>query len=73
MHGARDPRVSLTEARRVFEAVPGPKKFVTFEQSGHESYLRTNASQWRTVIEGFIKRAENKDPDRYVSRDEDAG
>jgi len=56
MHGARDPRVSLTEARRVFDAVPGAKEFVTFEQSGHESYLSTHASQWRTAVEGFIER-----------------
>ncbi len=56
MHGARDPRVRLTEARRVFEAIPGTKEFVTFEQSGHESYLSNNASQWRTAVERFIKR-----------------
>jgi len=56
MHGARDPRVSLTEARRVFEAVPGSKEFVTFEQSGHESYLSNHTSQWRTAVERFIKR-----------------
>ena len=56
MHGAHDRRVSLTEARRVFDAVPGTKEFMTFEQSGHESYLSTNASQWRTAVERFIKR-----------------
>jgi hypothetical protein len=56
MHGARDPRVSLTEARRVYEAIPGNKTFVTFAQTGHESYLSKNASQWRTAVERFIKR-----------------
>jgi pimeloyl-ACP methyl ester carboxylesterase len=55
MHGARDPRVSFAEARRVFEAVPGPKEFVTFEQSGHGSYLLNHASQWRTAVERFIE------------------
>ncbi len=59
MHGARDPRVSLTEARRVFEAIAGTKEFVTFEQSGHESYVRADASQWRTAVEGFIRRPPN--------------
>ena len=45
MHGERDPRVSLTEARRVFDAIPVTKEFVTFERSGHESYLsKTPAS-----------------------------
>jgi pimeloyl-ACP methyl ester carboxylesterase len=56
MHGARDPRVRLIEARRVFEAIPATKEFVTFEQSGHESYLSKNAEQWRSAVERFIKR-----------------
>ncbi len=56
MHGERDPRVSLTEARRVFDAIPVTKELVTFERSGHESYLSRNASQWRTAVERFIKR-----------------
>jgi hypothetical protein len=56
MHGARDPRVRLTEARRVFEAIPGTKEFVTFEQSGHESHLSKNAEQWRSAVGRFIKR-----------------
>jgi len=56
MHGARDPRVSLTEARRVFEAIPATKEFVTFERSGHGSYLSDNANPWRTAVARFIKR-----------------
>jgi hypothetical protein len=56
MHGERDPRVSLDEARRVFDAVAGTKEFVTFERSGHESYLSSHASQWRSAVERFINR-----------------
>ncbi len=55
MHGARDSRVTLTEARRVFDAIAGIKEFVTFEQSGHESYLSNHANQWRSAVERFIK------------------
>lgn len=55
MHGERDPRVSLKEARRVFEAIPATKKFVTFEQSGHGSYLSDNADQWRNAVAQFIQ------------------
>ena len=55
VHGAHDTRVTISEARRVFEAVPGTKEFVTFEQSGHESYLSNHASQWRNAVERFIK------------------
>jgi pimeloyl-ACP methyl ester carboxylesterase len=57
MHGARDPRVRLTEARRVFEAIAAAKEFVTFERSGHESYLSSHANQWRTAVERFIDRS----------------
>jgi len=56
MHGARDSRVTLTEARRVFEAIPGTKEFMIFEQSGHASYLSKNAGRWRSAVERFIKR-----------------
>ncbi len=56
MHGARDPRVTLTEARRVFEAIPATKELVIFQQSGHESYLSKNAGRWRSAVERFIKR-----------------
>jgi len=55
MHGGRDTRVRLTEARRVFEAIPATKELVTFKQSGHESYLSNHASQWRSAVEGFIE------------------
>jgi dipeptidyl aminopeptidase/acylaminoacyl peptidase len=57
MHGERDSRVSLSEARRVFDAIAGTKEFVTFERSGHESYLSKHASQWRKAVERFIKKA----------------
>jgi dipeptidyl aminopeptidase/acylaminoacyl peptidase len=55
MHGERDPRVSLSEARRVFEAIAGAKEFVTFERNGHTSYLSNNAHHWRAAVERFIK------------------
>jgi len=55
MHGERDPRGSLNEAHRVFEAIPGTKEFVTFEQSGHESYLSNHANQWQNAVERLFK------------------
>jgi dipeptidyl aminopeptidase/acylaminoacyl peptidase len=55
MHGARDPRVRLTEARRVFEAIAATTEFVTFEQSKHESYLSNHANQWRSAVGRFIE------------------
>jgi len=55
MHGRDDPRATLDEGRRVFNAVPGPKQFTTFDRTGHESYVSTHASEWRTTVEAFIK------------------
>ena len=55
MHGGRDTRVRLIEARRVFEAIAGTKELVTFEQSGHESYLSNHAVQWRNAVARFIE------------------
>jgi hypothetical protein len=60
MHGRDDPRATLDEGRRVFNAVPGPKQFKTFERSGHESYVSTHASEWRTAVEAFIKETDKK-------------
>jgi alpha-beta hydrolase superfamily lysophospholipase len=54
MHGGRDARVSLPEARRVFEALPGSKTFVLFEHSGHESYLSKDAALWRHAVNEFM-------------------
>jgi pimeloyl-ACP methyl ester carboxylesterase len=56
MHGERDPRVALDEARRVFEAIPGTKELVIFERSGHGSYLSSHPSRWRNAVERFIRR-----------------
>ncbi len=55
MHGRDDPRARLAEARRVFDAVPGPKEFVEFERTGHESYLATHPDEWRAAVSGFLK------------------
>lgn len=57
MHGENDPRATLTEGRRVFEAVPGPKKWVTFPQSAHESYVGPHPDTWRQAILRFLSYA----------------
>jgi len=58
MHGTDDPRATLNEGRRVFDAVPGPKEFKTFGQTGHESYVSTHENEWRTTVDEFMRRAE---------------
>jgi pimeloyl-ACP methyl ester carboxylesterase len=60
MHGQHDPRATLDEGRRVFDAVPGPKEWVQFERTGHQSYIAMHPSDWRTAVKKTIRRAENK-------------
>ncbi len=43
----------------MFEAVAGPKAFVTFGKTGHESYITTQPAKWRRAVENIIRSAEN--------------
>lgn len=58
MHGTDDSRATLTEGRRVFDAVHGNKEFKAFNRTGHASYISTHAAEWRTTVAEFIKKAE---------------
>ena len=55
LHGADDPRATLAEGRRVFDAAPSRwKQFVAFENTGHDSYLAQHPAQWRAAVHPFI-------------------
>ncbi len=54
MHGEHDPRATLSEGRRVFDAVPDRKDFVTFPRCRHESYVSTHPDQWRAAVERIL-------------------
>lgn len=58
MHGEDDPRATLAEGRNVYAAVPGPKEWVQFEHTGHESYVATHPSTWRDAVERVVGRQE---------------
>jgi uncharacterized protein len=60
MHGTDDPRATLAEGRRVFDAFHGSKEFKTFDRTGHESYISTHAMEWRTTVAEFMRNTENK-------------
>jgi pimeloyl-ACP methyl ester carboxylesterase len=60
MHGTDDPRATLAEGRRVFDAVHGSKDFKAFDRTGHESYISTHATEWHTIVSDFLRKAENK-------------
>lgn len=59
MHGTDDPRATLAEGRRVFDALHGIKEFKTFDRTGHESYISTHATEWRTIVAEFMRQTEN--------------
>jgi pimeloyl-ACP methyl ester carboxylesterase len=58
MHGQDDPRATLTEGRRVFNAAPGIKEFVVFEKTGHESYVSAHPQKWQSAVKELIRRVE---------------
>lgn len=60
MHGRDDPRATLDEGRRVFDAVPSSKEWVQFDGVGHQSYIAANPSEWRTAVGKAIRKAESK-------------
>lgn len=56
MHGADDPRATLEEGRRVFDAVPpGGKVFQSFPNCGHHSYVTTQPVEWTGAVKRFIE------------------
>ncbi len=55
MHGAEDPRATLHEGQRVFDAVPSPKQFVTFPKSRHESFVASHPERWHQAIQNFLQ------------------
>lgn len=54
MHGEKDPRATLPEGQRVFAVVPGPKTFVTFPESRHESFINMHADRWQQAVRSFV-------------------
>jgi alpha-beta hydrolase superfamily lysophospholipase len=54
MHGECDPRVTLDEVRRVYDAIPARKDLKLFSRLGHELYVTTSPDVWRQSVERFL-------------------
>ena len=55
LHGEDDPRATLAEGRRVFDAVPGAAKtFVSFAGSGHGSQYLGHEEKWTAAIKRLL-------------------
>ena len=57
LHGSRDPRARVEEARRVFAAVPGFKRFKEFPGIGHEAAVVRYAEEWKSTVTEFLAQA----------------
>lgn len=54
LHGEIDARVTVSEARSVFAALPGEKQFEVFPDTGHESCHRSRPDLWRKCVVSFL-------------------
>ena len=56
LHGAEDPWVTVNESRQIYENLDGPKQFVLFEKTGHESCFHRDPETWAVNVEAFLNR-----------------
>jgi pimeloyl-ACP methyl ester carboxylesterase len=57
LHGAADPRARIEEARSVFAAVPGWKRFKEFPGLGHQAALARFPDEWKATVAQFLRDA----------------
>lgn len=60
MHGERDPRVTVEQAREIYEQLGARKEFVSFLGAGHESLLANAPQVWKETVSRFL--SENMQP-----------
>ena len=53
--GEKDDRVTVPQAREIFDRLQGPKKFVVVPGIGHRSYLKVEPALWKKEVFGFLK------------------
>lgn len=53
MHGSKDPKVSVDEINRIYQALESPKTLVRFDEAGHEDYLKFG-TKWKDSIIDFL-------------------
>ncbi|MCC5848542.1 MAG: alpha/beta fold hydrolase [Verrucomicrobia bacterium] len=58
LHGALDPRATLAEARRVYDAVSSPKVFSSFDDAGHVPLVQHAPERWRKKVSDLLAEVE---------------
>lgn len=59
MHGRRDQVVPFADGRALYEALPGPKRFLAFAESGHVSLFEDGGLE---AVQALMDGIENGDP-----------
>jgi uncharacterized protein len=53
--GKNDPRVSENEVKMIFDNIHSPRKFVLYENSGHESLCKNEHAKWVNEVTTFLQ------------------
>jgi hypothetical protein len=64
LHGEDDPRATRDQARRVFDRLGGPKRFVEFPGARHGSLYRVSSERWIEAVEPFLASVAGPGPSR---------
>ena len=55
-HGAKDPRVTEEETKHLFDNITSEKKWVEYENSGHESLCKNEHDKWVKEVSAFLQK-----------------
>ena len=54
-HGSKDPRVTETETKEIFDNISTNKKWVEYTESAHQSLCTNEHTKWVTEVSSFLK------------------
>lgn len=55
IHGENDTNVTQPQAKRLFEALSGPKEYYCVQEAGHECYATHSMAEWKVKVDAFLK------------------
>ncbi|MFN0083112.1 MAG: alpha/beta hydrolase [Ferruginibacter sp.] len=55
-HGSKDPRVTNTETKEIFDNITTTKKWVEYTGSAHESLCTNEHEKWVTEVSAFLQK-----------------
>lgn len=54
-YGAKDPKISMEETKKIYQNLKGPKDWMIFENSGHVDFWHEYASEWKSKTRFFLQ------------------